>query len=219
MRPLVIVPTYNERDNLSRSARAAAGDSRLARAHRRRRVAGRHGTDRRRDMPRPIARACRCCTERASAALACRTSTACTWRCEPMPRTSARWTRTSRTIRPTCPRLLAAAEHADFVIGSRYVAGRTHRELAAASPDAQRIREPLHPRHHAAARSATAPAASAAGGARRSSGFRWPRSAPTAMRSSSSSPGRRRGRGCRVRRGADHVRRAARGRLEALGQA
>ena len=43
---------------------------------------------------------------------------------------------------------------------------RTHRELAAASTDAQRVCELLHPRHHAAARSTTARAASAAGGAR-----------------------------------------------------
>ena len=40
-----------------------------------------------------------------------------------------RWTPTSPTTRPTLPRLLAASEGADLVIGSRYVPGGSAAEL------------------------------------------------------------------------------------------
>ena len=47
-------------------------------------------------------------------------------------------------------------------------AGRRDRQLAAPAPDAEPVREYLHPPGHAAEARATAPAATAAGGARRS---------------------------------------------------
>ena len=123
MRPLVIVPTYNERANLARASRAAAGDrdfrvlivddaspdgtGQIAdgyAAANRARVQVLHRTGQARTRPVVHRRHVRA-------------------RCERMPRTSARWTRTSRMIRLTFRGCSQAAEHADFVIGSRYVAG------------------------------------------------------------------------------------------------
>ena len=60
---------------------------------------------------------------RSARASAARTSTAWRRRFAPTPRTSVRWTPTSRTIRPRCRGLLAATAGADLVIGSRYVPG------------------------------------------------------------------------------------------------
>ena len=55
------------------------------------------------------------------------------------------------TIREYLPALIAATEHADVAIGSRYVAGRRHRRLAAASPHAEPLESTALSRAAAAA--------------------------------------------------------------------
>ena len=80
---------------------------------------------------------------------------------------SARWTPTSRTIRVTCRDLIAAQRARRRRDRIALHAGRRDRQLAAAAPAAQPLRQHLHPRGHAARARATAPAATAAGGARR----------------------------------------------------
>ena len=101
---LVVIPTYNERDNLPDLVRAVARARGHARHGGRRQVARRHGRARRRPgrrvprtrrgraphrtaRPRPFVR-------RRAAARARRAT----------PTSSARWTRTGRTIRSTCRR-------------------------------------------------------------------------------------------------------------------
>ena len=127
MRPLVIVPTYNERDNLPARRARCWRSTACSVLDRRRRLAGRdRGTSPTRWRRRAPAGS-RCCIAPGRAGSDARTSTGMRQRCAPTRRTSARWTRTSRTTRRTLPRLLAASAHADLVIGSRYVPGGTLR--------------------------------------------------------------------------------------------
>ena len=68
----------------------------------------------------------------------------------PMPTSSARWTRTSRTIPSYLPDLVAATDRYDLVIGSRYLHGISRRQLAAAAADPQHVRQLVRPRDHGA---------------------------------------------------------------------
>ena len=120
----MVLPTYNEAENIEpfvaavRSklpADAAGADRRrqLARRDRReRRPARRDGT--------PTSASCTAAPRKASAPP---TSPASGGRSPAGPGWCWRWTPTSPTIPPTCRGCSSAAQRADLVIGSRYVAG------------------------------------------------------------------------------------------------
>ncbi len=102
---LVVVPTYNERDNLPVLARGVLAHARLPDAGRRRWIAGRHGRSRRRAGGRVSGPGRGHAPHRASAGSGARTSTACRRRSRsPTSISSARWTPTCRTIPSTCRR-------------------------------------------------------------------------------------------------------------------
>ena len=206
MRPLVIVPTYDERDEPALVGQLL-GDPRPAHPRRGRRLAGRH---------RPASADEYAAANRAARSGAAPTGTARTSALVPRRdarraphrrhATSARWTRTFRTT-PTDPAAARrSATQADLVIGSRYVPGgasRTGRCTGACS-----VRSPTGyiRAGSRASRSATARAASAAGGA--SALERLPLALdprPTATPSSSSSLWEASRRGLRCARGADHA--------------
>ena len=159
---------------------------------------------------RSAARVAGAAPHRPARASAARTSTACMRRCDTERRTSARWTPTSRTIRRTAAAAARGGDgSADLVIGSRYVPGGALAQLAAAPRAAERVRELLHPRHHRPAGRATAPAASAAGAARRSRGCRSTRFVSDGYAFQVEMPWEALARRRPHRRSADHVRRAA----------
>ena len=81
---------------------------------------------------------------------------------------SARWTPTSRTIRGDLPRLIAATARADVVIGSRYVPGGAIVNWPLRRRLLSRFANSYIRAGDAPAARATAPAATAAGAARRS---------------------------------------------------
>ena len=121
---LVIVPTYNERENLPALVEALLQHAGRPRAGRRRPVARRH---RRRSPTSSRARirtASRSCTAPSSRGLG-RSYIDGIQRGAATGRStsSARWTPTSRTTPRICRRCSRHAERADIVIGSRYVAG------------------------------------------------------------------------------------------------
>ncbi len=97
-------------------------------------------------------------------------------------------------------------------------AGRQRRQLAAATPHAQPVRQLVHPHRHRPARPRLHGRVTAAGGARRSAGCRSTPSSPTATRSWSRRCSWRWTPGCAVVGGADHLRRAPAGRVEDLGR-
>ena len=124
MRPVVIVPTYNERANIARAGAGAARHRRASRADRR--TTARPTAPARKPTVWPAASGGRMSVIHRTGPRGLRplaTWTACGGAARPTPRTSARWTPTSRTTPPTCARMLDAAPHADLVIGSRYVPG------------------------------------------------------------------------------------------------
>ena len=168
VRATVCLPTYNERENLERDgARARRGPARRRRRARdRRQLAGRHGRDRR--PPRGRARrASTCSTARGRRGSAPRTSPASG---------SALADGAELVLEMDCdfshdpadvPRLIAAAaDGADLVLGSRYVAGGGTGELGprSAARLARRVALRADPARRRA--SATSPAASSASAGR-----------------------------------------------------
>ena len=199
MNVLVVTPTYNERDNLPLLA-AGVLKHRLPPARRGRRVAGRHRRDRRPARRRASRPRRGPAPHRRRAAWAARTWTACCTRSRKgAPISSARWTAISRTIPSTCPTGDAAAAAHDLV----HRLALPERGVSVVnwplSPDLpQRVRATATSASSPACRRATARAATAAGGARRSRSCRSPRWCPTAIRFSSRCCTRRKRRGFRI---------------------
>ena len=149
MRPLVLVPTYNERDNLQPLV-----DALLAIDGLRVLIVDDNSPDGTGDVAEALAAASggrvsvmhRAGSSRAWAAP---TSTAWRRRCAPTRRTSARWTPTSRTIRPrsrVCSRPRPRRPGHRVALRPR----RSAAELAGPSRGAQHVRQLVRARHHAA---------------------------------------------------------------------
>ena len=121
----VVLPTYNERENLEAHQRRDPGGAARGRAaHRRRQLAGRH----RRCWPTPsppASRGSRCCTAPARRGWAPPTATGSAGRWgSPACGRWCRWTPTSATIRRTCRGCSRPLmRDADLSLGSRYVRG------------------------------------------------------------------------------------------------
>ena len=129
---------------------------------------------------------------------AARTSTACSTRSRWTESiSSARWTRTSRTTRSTCPRSTAAAANARRGHRLALSERRQRRQLAAAPDLSQHVRQPLHPRRDAAVGERLhqrLPLLAARGAGAVAARRRWSRTAtPSSSRCCSTPPGS----GCR----------------------
>ena len=132
---LIVVPTYNERDNVRAIAeRLLAALPGARRPVRRRQLARRHRRAARRDRRGRPARP-RACTAPASSASAPPTSRASAGGSPAATSTCSRWTPTAATIRSTCRQMLALAEDGADV-GDRLALRprRRHRELGHRPP-------------------------------------------------------------------------------------
>ena len=144
-RSWVVLPTYDEAENIGPiAARHPRGPPGGDAARRRRRLARRHrragrrpGRGRPADPgPPPAGQAGP--RPRLSRRLRA-------WRSTAARRSSSRWTPTSATTRPSCPRSSRPIDDgaADLVIGSRYTAGRRRRRLGHRPADHLARRQPV----------------------------------------------------------------------------
>ena len=195
MMVLVVIPTYNETRQPARPRACRARPSR-ARASWSSTIESPDGTGAARRCAGASSSpdASTSCIAPDSAASAVRTSRVCSVRWpERRRRSSARWTQTGRTIRKYLPAMIDGVQRPTTSSSGRDICTASGGELAAAPHHPERVRQPLHPRHHGLATDGLHERLSAAGAARRWRSCRSTASSPTATRSWSRCSSRRTG--------------------------